>query len=780
MVCSCAEYVSFIIEIAYMNINEKIASELSVEVWQVDAAVKLLSEGATVPFIARYRKEVTGTLSDDHLRTLEERLHYLHELEDRRVSILKSIDEQGKLTEDLKKNILSADNKARLEDLYLPYKPKRRTKAQIAIEAGLEPLAQCLVSDPTKVPEEEAAKYIDEKKEIKTIKDALDGAKQILMERFSEDADLLEKLRGFIWQRINLVSEVVEAKKNEGQKFKDYFEYKEALAKVPSHRALAVLRGRKEGVLKASLELEEQDVDSIYLDIAKISQIEDLGRPADLWLKEVVEWTWKYKLKLKLDVDLMIKLKEASELVAIDVFKDNLKNLLMAAPAGNFVVMGLDPGLRTGVKVVVIDETGKLLDKVTIFPHQPKNQWDGSIHALNELSRKHNVKLVSIGNGTASRETDKLVLDLTKQHADLKLTKVVVSEAGASVYSASKLASQEFPDLDVSYRGAVSIARRLQDPLAELVKIEPKAIGVGQYQHDVNQVKLDRSLSSTIEDCVNAVGADVNTASVPLMKSIAGLNETVAQNIIKFREEHGRFKTREQLKEVPRFGDKTFEQAAGFLRVVGGDNPLDASSVHPESYDLVTAILEKMSLDISNLIGNEDLLAKVSCQDFVTDKFGLPTIKDVLAELKKPGRDPRPQFKTAEFMEGVHEIKDLKPEMLLEGVVTNVTNFGAFIDIGVHQDGLVHISEMSTKFIKDPHEIVKVGDILKVKVLDVDAARKRIQLTLVLAKATDQKRPQEKNTFQKPKHATAPKARKPAPVKATGFGDALLEALGKS
>lgn len=754
-----------------MNINETIAKELGVKLWQVEAAVQLLGEGATVPFISRYRKEVTGSLTADHLRDLEERLHYLHELEDRRSTILKSIEEQGKLTDELKRSILATDNKARLEDLYLPYKPKRRTKAQIAIEAGLEPLAEKLLQQPELEPEKEAMAFLAPDKEVKTVKDALDGAKQILMERFSEDADLIEKVRAFVWQRVSLVSTLVAEKEKEGQKFKDYFEYKELLSKVPSHRALAVLRGRKEGVLRASLELEEQDVEQVIQDIAQYTQIEDKGRAADLWLKEVVLWTWKFKIKMKLDVDLMLVLKENAEAVAIDVFKDNLKNLLMAAPAGNYVVMGLDPGLRTGVKVVVVDATGKLVEHTTIFPHQPQNQWDASIHTLKTLCEKHQVKLVSIGNGTASRETDKLVQNLMTSHADLGLTKLVVSEAGASVYSASKLASKEFPDLDVSFRGAVSIARRLQDPLAELVKIEPKAIGVGQYQHDVNQVRLDRGLNAVVEDCVNAVGADVNTASVPLLKSIAGLNETVASNIIKYREEHGRFGSRNDLKKVPRLGDKTFEQAIGFLRILDGENPLDKSGVHPESYPLVEKIMADLKLQLNEMIGDEKALAKVDPNAYVSEQFGLPTIKDVLEELKKPGRDPRPAFKTAEFKEGVHEIKDLKPNMVLEGVVTNVTNFGAFVDIGVHQDGLVHISEMSNKFIKDPHEVVKVGDILKVKVMDVDAARKRIQLTLKLGQQTTQtaKQPQKKT------------AKRSAPVpKQTGFGDALLEALGKS
>ena len=762
-----------------MNIFSTIATELKIELWQVDAAVKLLDEGATVPFIARYRKEVTGTLTDDHLRELEERLTYLRELEDRKKVILASIEEQGKLTDELKKEIVEADNKARLEDLYLPYKPKRRTKAQIAKEAGLEPLADALLGDPTLAPEVEAQKYINEEKGVPSIKEALEGAKQILMERFSEQADLIESLREKVWADANLVSEVIPEKEEAGKKFSDYFQYQEPLHKVPSHRALAALRGQKEEILRLNIQLTEDQEASLTGEVAAFNEIKNLNRASDPWLQQVVDWCWKTKLKIKIQVDLMMRLREDAEKVAIDVFKDNLKNLLMTSPAGSQVVMGLDPGLRTGVKVVVVDGTGKLLNYVTIFPHEPRKDWDGSMHQLAALCEHYQVRLISIGNGTASRETDMLVIEMLKKHPDLKIAKMVVSEAGASVYSASKLAANEFPDLDVSYRGAVSIARRLQDPLAELVKIDPKAIGVGQYQHDVNQVKLGRSLQAVLEDCVNAVGADVNTASVPLLKSISGLNETVAGNIVEFREKNGPFLKRDALKKVPRLGDKTYEQAIGFLRIIVGENPLDRSAVHPEAYPVVEAILAKTGLTITTLMGNTEVISKLKADDFVTEQFGLPTVKDILEELKKPGRDPRPEFKMAQFHDDIHTLEDLKPNMMLEGVVTNVTNFGAFVDIGVHQDGLVHISQLSNQFVNDPHKVVKVGEIVKVKVLEVDLSRRRIQLTMKLQEgaASGAQAPAFAGKKAHQGHGKVPKPKQQP--QATAMGAALAAAFGK-
>ncbi len=764
-----------------MDINQKIADEINVRVEQVTAAVNLIHEGATVPFIARYRKEVTGGLTDEHLRTLEDRLSYLTELVERKETILKSIQEQGKLTDKLKKAIEETDNKARLEDLYLPYKPKRRTKAQIAIEAGLEPLADLLLSDPTLAPEEKANDFINEDKGVSSIKDALEGAKQILMERFSESADLLEYLREYVWNHAVVVSSVVDGKEQDGKKYSDYFEFNENIKKVPSHRGLALLRGRKEGFLKIAIELSDDEHAHSKHKIAQSFNIENQQRAADVWLMDVVDWTWKVKIKLKIDLELIMRMKESSEVVAIDVFKSNLKNLLMAAPAGNKNVLGLDPGLRTGVKVVVVDGTGKLLEHTTIFPHAPQKKWAQSMMAIRALCEKHKVSLVSIGNGTASRETDQLVGELIKSNPELGLSKIVVNEAGASVYSASELAGKEFPDLDVSFRGAVSIARRLQDPLPELVKIDPKSIGVGQYQHDVNQIKLDKSLSAVLEDCVNAVGADLNTASVPLLKSISGLNETVAQNILEYREKNGRFEHREQLKEVPRLGEKTYEQAVGFLRIMDGTNPLDASAVHPESYSLIEKIIASTQSDLAELIGNSDKVAKIKPQDFVSDEFGLPTILDVLEELKKPGRDPRPEFKMATFKEGVEKISDLKPDMKLEGVVTNVTNFGAFVDIGVHQDGLVHVSEMSNAFISDPAELVKAGDIVNVKVLDVDVSRKRIQLTMK-EKSEQSQRPQKSKGKPTKTKSNAPRGqqRQKAPKAPSPFGAALEKALGRA
>ncbi len=699
--------------------------------------MQLLDEGATVPFIARYRKEVTGNLDDTQLRTLEERLLYLRELEDRRAAILASIDEQGKLTDELRTAIEAADTKQTLEDLYLPYKPKRRTRAQIAREAGLEPLAQALLADPTLDPQTEAARFVDAGKGVADVKAALDGARDILSEQFGETAELLGKLRDYLWTQGVVSSKVIEGKENEeGEKFRDYYDYDEPISAVPSHRALALFRGRNLGILMVKLglgeELDAQVPHPCEGLIAGHFGIRQQNRAADKWLADVCRWCWRVKVQPHLESELLTQLRERAENEAIRVFARNLKALLLAAPAGPKGVIGLDPGLRTGVKVAVVDATGKLLGTDTIYPHEPRRDWEGSISRLAKIAAATGAQLVSIGNGTASRETDKLALELIKRHPELKLQKIVVSEAGASVYSASEFAAKEFPELDVSLRGAVSIARRLQDPLAELVKIEPKAIGVGQYQHDVNQRELARMLDAVVEDCVNAVGVDVNTASVPLLARVSGLNSTLAKNIVDFRDSNGPFPNREALKKVPRLGDKTFEQAAGFLRVNGGDNPLDRSSVHPEAYPVVERILAKIKKSIGDVMGNGPVVRSLSANEFVDERFGLPTIKDILTELEKPGRDPRPEFKTATFQEGVEKLTDLKPGMQLEGVVTNVAAFGAFIDIGVHQDGLVHVSAMSTKFIKDPHEVVKAGDIVKVKVLEVDPRRQRISLTMRL------------------------------------------------
>ncbi|MBP8852608.1 MAG: RNA-binding transcriptional accessory protein, partial [Moraxellaceae bacterium] len=699
-----------------VKIAQTIATEINARLAQVVSAVELLDGGATVPFIARYRKEITGGLDDTQLRDLEERLGYLREMEDRRDAILKSIEEQGKLTPELKGQLLDADTKARLEDLYLPYKPRRVTKGMLAREAGIEPLADMLLADPTRVPETEAQAFINVEKSYGDTKAVLDGAKHILMERFAENADLLARLRSFLTENSEVAAKVVPGKENEGAKFRDYFEHHEPLKSVPSHRALAMFRGRNEGFLTLALEIPNQEEGLPHPAegmIAAHAGIKNEKRAADTWLAEVVRWTWRVKLLTHLETDLLGEIKGSAEEEAIKVFADNLKDLLMAAPAGPRATLGLDPGLRTGVKVAVVDSTGKLVDHGVIFPHEPRNEWDKSIAMLAVLCQRHNVDLIAIGNGTASRETDKLAAELIKKHSELKMTKVVVSEAGASVYSASALAAAEFPDLDVSYRGGVSIARRLQDPLAELVKIDPKSIGVGQYQHDVNQVKLARSLDAVVEDCVNAVGVDVNMASAALLARIAGLNSTIAQNIVSYRDSNGAFTSREALKKVPRLGDKTFEQAAGFLRIMNGENPLDASTVHPESYPIVQKIAAQSTKDIRELLGDAKFLKAVNAAEFVDEKFGLPTITDILKELEKPGRDPRPEFKAATFQDGVTEIRDLKPGMILEGVVTNVANFGAFVDIGVHQDGLVHISALSTKFIKDPREVVRAGDIVK-------------------------------------------------------------------
>lgn len=757
-----------------MNIQNIIANELNINVQQVAATIALLDEGASVPFIARYRKEVTQGLDDTQLRQLEDRLRYLRELEDRRQTILKSISEQQKLTPELEQTILATDNKAVLEDLYLPYKPKRRTKAQIAKEAGLEPLAQQLLNDPTQDPSVLAAQFVHPEKNIPTVQEALEGARHILMESFSENAELLGELRNDLWEKGVLKSEVLKGKEESGSKFKDYFAYQEAIKKIPSHRALALMRGQREEILRINLTLATDDEQLCLQKIASQFGVRNQKRAADAWLQETVAWTWRIKLFSKLELELMTRLREMAEEEAIKVFANNLKHLLMAAPAGAKITLGLDPGLRTGVKVVVVDETGKLLGNTTIFPHAPRNDWDNSIEILAKICKQFNINLISIGNGTASRETDKLVNELKKRYPALQLTSIVVSEAGASVYSASELAAKEFPDLDVTYRGAVSIARRLQDPLAELVKIEPKSIGVGQYQHDVNQVKLSHTLHAVMEDCVNAVGVDLNTASVPLLSCVAGLNETIAKNIIAFREKNGSFKNRQQLKSVARLGEKTFEQAAGFLRIVNGDNPLDTSAVHPEAYTIVERILKKLQQPLKEVMGNARLLKSLNAAHFTDEHFGIPTVTDILTELEKPGRDPRPEFKTAMFKEGVEELSDLKVGMILEGVVTNVANFGAFVDIGVHQDGLVHVSALADRFVKDPNEVVKVGDIVKVKVVEVDVARKRIQLTMRL---NDAAAPVvTKNSTPLPKHKTSAAS---VGTQSTAMSDAFKVALGK-
>ena len=721
------------------SIFTRIATELNIRPQQVQASVALLDEGATVPFISRYRKEITGALDDTQLRNLEERLRYLREMEDRRGTIIKSIEEQGKLTAELKRDILNADTKTRLEDLYLPYKQKRRTKGAIAIEAGLEPLANALLEDPSQTPETSAASFIDSatgnENGIADTKAALDGAKYILMERFAEDANLINKVRSFLKQEGMLSVRLVPGKEQEGAKFSDYFEHDEPLKSVPSHRALAILRGRNEGALSFSIvtgdpsdKLTPSPCEAM---IADHFNLKNEGRPADRWLHEVVRWTWRIKLLTHLETELMTNLREASEEEAIKVFGQNLKDLILAAPAGAKATIGLDPGLRTGVKVAVVDATGKVIDHDTIYPTPPQNRLADSAKIITALILKHNVELISIGNGTGSRETDKFVGDMIKSNPALKkVQKIMVNEAGASIYSASELAAKEFPNLDVTIRGAVSIARRLQDPLAELVKIEPKSIGVGQYQHDVNQSQLARALNATVEDCVNSVGVDLNMASVPLLTRVSGLNTTIANNIVNYRDEHGAFASRKELKKVPRLGEKTFEQAAGFLRIHNAENPLDSSSVHPEAYGVVKEIAKQSARDIKSLIGDGSFLKAVNAAQYATESVGEITIKDILTELEKPGRDPRPEFKFATFLDGVEEIKDLRLNMVLEGVITNVTNFGAFVDVGVHQDGLVHISAMSDTFIKDPREVVKAGDIVKVKVMEVDAARKRIALSM--------------------------------------------------
>ncbi|MEY3668120.1 MAG: hypothetical protein RL572_1660 [Pseudomonadota bacterium] len=714
---------------------QQIASEIAARPAQVEAAVALLDEGATVPFISRYRKEVTGGLDDTQLRQLQERLYYLRELEERRDAILKSIKEQDKLSPELEKQIRGASTKTELEDLYLPYKPRRRTKAQIAREAGLQTLADLLFAEPQRIPEQEAEAFLNAEAGFADVKAVLEGARHILMEQFSEDARLLGQLRDYFWQKAQVISTVVPGKEQEGAKYRDYFDFSEALEKIPSHRAMALFRARKEGILQLDVDIKDTDLAQRHpceILIGSFWNIREQGRPGDAWLLEAVRWTWRVKLHSHLQTDFLTEIRERAEADAIEVFAKNLKDLLLAAPAGRKVTIGLDPGLRTGVKVSVVNETGKVLDHTAIFPTAPQNRTAEAAKVLLDFCKRYGVQLISIGNGTASRETDQFVATLLKAHPELAIKRVIVNEAGASVYSASELAAQEFPDLDVTIRGAVSIARRLQDPLPELVKIDPKSIGVGQYQHDVSQVKLARSLDAVVEDCVNAVGVDVNTASAPLLKRVSGLNQTLVNNILEFRNANGRFRSRKDLKKVPRFGDKSFEQAAGFLRVNDSENPLDASAVHPESYGVVEAIAKRNQRDVKSMIGDVAFIRSLNPQDYVTSECGLPTVQDILRELEKPGRDPRPEFKTAELKDGVEKISDLVPGMTLEGTVTNVTNFGAFVDVGVHQDGLVHISAISEKFIKSPHEAVKAGDIVKVKVLEVDLERKRIALTMRL------------------------------------------------
>ena len=769
-------------------IDLQIAQELGVRAEQVAAAVALLDGGSTVPFIARYRKEATGALDDAQLRTLDERLRYLRELEERRTVILDSIREQGKLDDALEAAIRSADSKSRLEDIYLPFKPKRRTKAQIAKEAGLEPLADLLLAHPENDPAAAAAPFVNADKQVADVAAALDGARAILVERFAEDADLIGALREEMWSAGRLVSKVREGKQETGAKFSDYFDFGEKLAKVPSHRILALFRAEKEEILDVSIEAENpatatQGASPYELKIMHRFAIADRGRPGDKWLAETARWAWRTKIQIHLGIDLRMRLWNAAEQEAVRVFAANLRDLLLAAPAGARSTMGLDPGYRTGVKVAVVDPTGKVLATAAVFPHEPQRRWDESLAVLGRLAKQHNVELIAIGNGTASRETERLAAELVKLLPDLKMTKVVVSEAGASVYSASAYASEELPELDVTLRGAVSIARRLQDPLAELVKIDPKSIGVGQYQHDISEHKLSRSLDAVVEDCVNAVGVDANTASAPLLARVSGIGTSLAENIVRHRDANGAFRTRKALKEVPRLGPKAFEQCAGFLRIPDGDDPLDASGVHPEAYPVVRRILAAANIDIKGLIGNATALRALSPKSFVDDTFGLPTVTDILRELEKPGRDPRPAFRTAEFKEGVETLDDLKPGMVLEGTVTNVAAFGAFVDIGVHQDGLVHVSAMSKTFVKDPREVAKPGDIVRVKVLEVDKPRKRIALTLRL---DDEVGPRADRAGTAPPRNDGGRpqsrgpARAPAPVRREEQGGALADALRRA
>ncbi len=765
------------------NINRQIAEELGVREQQVEATVALLDGGATVPFVARYRKEITGGLDDAQLRTLEERLNYLRELEERRAAILNSVREQGKLDAALEAAILAADSKGRLEDIYLPFKPKRRTKAEIAKEAGLEPLSELLLTQPQNVPQAVAAGFVDAEKQVADTAAALEGARAILVERFAEDADLIGTLREQMWSQGRMASAVRRGKKTEGEKFKDYFDFSEPLHKLPSHRILALFRGEKEEILDLQMQPEAEvaatDVpSSSELKIMQRFNISDQGRPGDRWLIETARWAWRTKIQVHLGIDLRMRLWTAAETEAVRVFASNLRDLLLAAPAGARVTMGLDPGFRSGVKVAVVDATGKVVATTAVYPHEPQKRWDEALATLGKLAVAHRVDLIAIGNGTASRETDKLAMDLVKLLPDLKMSKIVVSEAGASVYSASAFASEELPELDVTLRGAVSIARRLQDPLAELVKIDPKAIGVGQYQHDLGETKLARSLDAVVEDCVNAVGVDVNTASAPLLARVSGIGSGLAQSIVQHRDANGRFKSRKALKEVPRLGPKAFEQCAGFLRINDGEDPLDASGVHPEAYPVVRRILGATKSDIKALIGNGEIVRQLKPQSFVDDTFGLPTVTDILRELEKPGRDPRPAFKAAVFKEGVETLKDLKRGMILEGTVTNVAAFGAFVDIGVHQDGLVHISAMSKTFIKDPREVVKSGDIVKVKVLEVEVARKRIALTLRLDDETGKS---ERPAQGKPRDNSRASMTSSAPRKPQEQpGGALAEALRRA
>ena len=770
------------------DISRQIASELGVQDKQVEAAISLLDGGATVPFIARYRKELTGALDDAQLRTLEERLTYLRELEERRKAVLDSIREQGKLDAALEAAILAADTKGRLEDIYAPYKPKRRTKAEIAKEAGLEPLSEMLLAKPQNDPLTAAAAFVDAEKGVADVAAALEGARAILTERFDEDADLKGALREAVWSEGRMGSTVRKGKKTEGEKFKDYFDFSEPLHKLPSHRILAMFRGEKEEILDLQIQPEAQapaaGVPGPYeLKIMHRFGISDQGRPGDRWLLETVRWAWRTRIQVHLNVDLRMRLWTAAETEAVHVFASNLRDLLLAAPAGARVTMGLDPGYRTGVKVAVVDATGKVLATTAVFPHEPQRRWDEALAMLGKLAITHHVDLIAIGNGTASRETEKLAVELVKRLPDQKMTKIVVSEAGASVYSASAFASEELPELDVTMRGAVSIARRLQDPLAELVKIDPKAIGVGQYQHDLGESHLARSLNAVVEDCVNAVGVDVNTASTPLLSRVSGIGPGLAQSIVQHRDANGPFRSRKSLKDVPRLGAKAFEQCAGFLRINGGEDPLDTSGVHPEAYPVVRRILAATKSDIKALIGNTDAIRQLKPQAFVDDTFGLPTVTDILRELEKPGRDPRPAFRAAVFKEGVEEIKDLRRGMILEGTVTNVAAFGAFVDIGVHQDGLVHISAMSKTFVKDPRTVVKSGDIVKVKVIDVEVARKRIALSLRLDDETGSKKDSKDGSSRDDARApnkTSTKSGKPQDAGGGALADALRRASEKN
>jgi uncharacterized protein len=771
------------------NINRQIAEELGVREPQVEAAVALLDGGATVPFVARYRKEATGALDDAQLRKLEERLTYLRELEERRIAVLNSIREQGKLDAALEAAIMAADSKGRLEDIYLPFKPKRRTKAEIAREAGLEPLSELLLAQPQSDPQVAAAPFVDAEKKVADVAAALDGARAILVERFAEDADLIGQLREQMWSSGVMSSSVRTGKQAEGEKFKDYFDFSEPLHKLPSHRILALFRGEKEEMLDLQLQPEAPAAapaagapSSYELKIAQRFAIADRGRPGDRWLMDTVRWAWRTKILVHLSVDLRLRLWAAAETEAVRVFAANLRDLLLAAPAGARVTMGLDPGFRSGVKVAVVDATGKVVATTAVYPHEPQKRFDEALATLGKLAVAHRVELIAIGNGTASRETDKLATELVKRLPELKMSKIVVSEAGASVYSASAFATQELPELDVTLRGAVSIARRLQDPLAELVKIDPKAIGVGQYQHDLGETKLARSLDAVVEDCVNAVGVDANTASAPLLARVSGIGPVLAQGIVQHRDANGPFKSRKALKAVPRLGPKAFEQCAGFLRINNGEDPLDASGVHPEAYPVVKRILGATKSDIRTLIGNGEIVRQLKPQAFVDETFGLPTVTDILRELEKPGRDPRPAFKTAVFREGVETLKDLTPGMILEGTVTNVAAFGAFVDIGVHQDGLVHISAMSKTFIKDPRQVVKPGDIVKVKVLEVEIERKRIALSLRLDDEPGNKSARPARDMPRDSRApmTSSAPRKPQEQGGGALADALRRASEKS